>query len=362
MKRAVRQLSFLILSALVAGSSAAHAAFPYAFPGPPVIGAPGPVLPAPGRVIGKEFSDSLDRDMVGLPDPAQVVAWDGVGGVTDGVDFSGVLPAGGLPGEIDALAHRRDLLHNALRADSTYLLFSHGNGLSPAGTGSLVNGEGETIGFAGDVSYEAPGSISKGIWASGPMLDGMTTPFDVDGLEIWGPEPPISDADRFSLADDAFSGISVYTGTGAPYISHATIIGAVTSLLGPFPGGVDFDDVDLDALMSFGSDDDFGPGDAITFSIRQITDSADPDGFYATGSEIFTLDFSAAGPSAGFLAHGGHLWDHTYSLGAMTDAMSGRQLDINAIEAVSVPEPSAGLLGVIVALSLAIVRRRGAQA
>ena len=40
-------------------------------------------------------------------------------------------------------------------------------------------------------------------------------------------------------------------------------------------------------------------------------DPADPDGYYATGSELFVLD---SWWGVGFLNHGGHLWDHAYSL------------------------------------------------
>ena len=344
----------LVLAAVAVGSFLPNAArAQYAFPGPPVIGAPGNILPEPGTVIGKEFSHFSDRDMNGVADSAQLVSWDGVGGVTDGVDHTPILPA--IDAQIDATAHRIDLLHDALRADSTFLMFSVGNGLSPVGTGVMTTTEGETIGFAGDVSFEAPGSPTKGVWATGPMIDTMTTPVDVDGLELWGPEPPGSDVDRFSLENDAFSGVSVWTQAGLPYISHPMIVTAVTSLLGDLPTSLPSSVIDLDALMSNGEDGEFGPGDSITFSIRQIADSSDNDGFYATGSEIFTLDASAAGVVSGFLTHGGHDWDHAYSLSAMKEVTTGRQMDINAIEALSVPEPDAlpiAMFGFLVLLRL----------
>ena len=309
------------------------------------IGCPGPssVLPAPGTVPGKEFSDVLDRSAAPALDPEQVILWDGAGGVTDGADFTGSRPTFTPDSQIDALAHRRDILYQPLRADMSYLLFSTGNGLSPAGSGMQGTTEPAVIGFAGDINFETPGAPTKGIWASGPMIDGMTIPADVDGLEIWGPEPPLFDTDRYSLTSDSLSGTSVWTGSGVPYIAHATIVSAVTSLLGPLPRTIDPNQIDLDALMSNGSDDEFDTGDSITFSIRQIPVPSviDPDGFYATGSELFNLDFLPAGPMASFFMHGGHLWDHTYSLLAMKET-TGRQLDVNAIEAASaVPEPSA---------------------
>ena len=344
-------LTFAIVCACVATiSTSVQATILYTFPGPAVIGTPGPILPDPGRVNGKEFSHFTDRDMAAAADPSQVVAWDGAGGVTDGVDFTSVLPPGTNVGQVDALAHRRDLLFNALRGDSTYLLFSAGNGTSPVGTGLLTTTEGETIGYAGEINYETPGGPTKGRWATGSQIDGMVLPVDVDGVEIWGPEPPASNADRFSLQSDFLTGTSVFTGSGASYIAHSTIVGAVASLLGSLPPGVDQNQIDLDALMSLDADqnDQFGPGDSIIFSIRQVLNPG--GGFYATGSELFTLDATAAGLVPGYLTHGGHVWDHAYSLLAMRESVSGRQLDINAIEAASVPEPSAFVLLALVSL------------
>ena len=348
--------SVLTIACLLLAQSFCSAAIPYAFPGPAVIGAPGPGIPDPGTVIGKEFSDFLDRDTTPALDGGQVISWDGVGGVVDGVDYSGVLPVGAFAAEVDALAHRNDLLFDSLRADTSALLFSAGNGTSPVVTGTLTTTEGETIGYSGDINYEVAGSTTKGVWASAAMVDGMSLPFDVDGLEIWGPEPPGSDADRFSLLADAASGVSVWTGAGAPYIAHSDIVAAVTSLLGPLPSNISNFEIDLDALISSGDDDDWAPGDSIIFSIRQISDPSDlVDGFYATGSEIFTLDNTATALVPGYLTHGGHDWDHAYGLAAMKEVVSGRQLDINAIEGVSVPEPT-GILLISSFLSLFAMR------
>ena len=117
--------------------------------------------------------------------------------------------------------------------------------------------------------------------------------------------------------------------------------------------------IDVDALMSDGPDDDFGPGDSLTFSIRQIADNSDTDGFYATGSELFTLSAVDSGVTYGFLNHGGHDWDHAYALSAMADSVTGRQFDINAIEAISVPEPATFMLTPFAMLALlGQIRRR----
>ena len=218
----------------------------------------------------------------------------------------------------------------------------------------------------------------------------MPLPADVDGTEVWGPEPReinepdapvIGDVDKYSLDVDFPSGVSVWDGSGTPYVSWPTIVSTVESLLGPMPSSAfslrdetqGRQAINLDALMvsdtierkdffnedfggEFGGDvgeelldqngapiEPFGlegemRGDTLIFSIRQIVDPDDPDGYYATGSELFVLD-SLLGE--GFLVHGGHVWDHDYTL--MELAFVGTEegendffgvIDINAIEAI----------------------------
>ncbi len=348
----------VLVAVLLLGPPAA--ADPYVFPGPPVVPAAGSILPAPGSVEGKEFSHAADRDQFGALDAEQNVAFDGVGGVMDGIDYSG-LPFDDR--EVDAIAHVGDALFNAVRADSSYLLFSVGNGVSPTGSGSFVTSEGETIGMAGDISYEKPGAITKGIWAPGSLwIDRGTPLLDVDGLEIWGAEPPNFDSDHYSLQLDITAGAtSIWSSTGIAYVSQPTIANAVIDMLGPLSANVDVDDIDLDAMMILDLDgvpEQFGgPGDALIFSIRQLKDDAAADGFYATGSEIFTLDANAAGLFPGFLLHGGHRWDKPYALAAMKD-INGRQLDVNALEAASVPEPGTISLAVLALSALGVWRWR----
>jgi hypothetical protein len=99
-----------------------------------------------------------------------------------------------------------------------------------------------------------------------------------------------------------------------------------------------------------GEDTRFDPGDKILFSIRQVPSlTAGGPGYQATGSEIFWMDGAStvAAPVGGYLFHGGHRWDKAYALanlrtqiavgGEMLDAV----LDLNALEAIGVPEPSA---------------------
>src|SRR5690606_33968534 len=139
------------------------------------------------------------------------------------------------------------------------------------------------------------------------------------------------------------------SGVSVPYIPHGVIVGAVTSLLGAVPTSAfdrnqlpSFEAINLDALMvkdSDGTELQFGGlGDSIIFSIGQIVDPADPDGYYATGSEMFVLEAGAAGPVASFRRHGGHVWDHAYTLASMEIAglPAGERafIDINGLEAI----------------------------
>ena len=108
---------------------------------------------------------------------------------------------------------------------------------------------------------------------------------------------------------------------------------------------------------------DFDNSDQIIFSIGQLVDATDADGFYATGGELILLGKSGAGPAtASFLNHGGHDWSHAWALANLADQTTGALFDVNAIEAVSgdpdfppVPEPS-GLA--LLALAALVVRRR----
>ena len=383
---------------LVALSGAARAAVPYS--PVPVFGPPltGPDVMPPATVFGKEYSHDRDFSVVGpTADPQQVINWDGRGGTLDGIDYSGTQNNWDIDQQVDALANSRDGLFRQLFRDDAHLVYSHDDEVTvfpqgPMGpinlvhlpeSGPLTLASGQQIGGAGELSLERSGVHSGAsiheLWAKQEQINRMPLPRDVDGVELWGPEPPeqgedpqtfIGDADKYSLELDFESGVSVWNASGNPYVSHAMIVMAVESALGPIPGHAilphdnqeGHNAIDIDALMVYDTsgrvdvfDDEpqppFGeepvdqlreeiendqPRDTLIFSIRQIVDDVDPDGYYATGSELFVLD-SLSGVS--FLEHGGHEWNHDYALNELQFKREDQEeafgvIDVNAIEAI----------------------------
>lgn len=373
---------------------------PVSLPGVPGFG---PGIVSPSFVPGKEYSHDFDHEITALGtaiDAQQIVAWNGIGGVTDGQDFTGTRPLYTLEDQIDATANHGDFAypelfsedaHLIFSVDDTYVAYSFGvpfmTSIPSAGPVAISNGN--TIGGAGELSYElglsggANPPDMQAVWATQPVINAMPVPDDIDGVEVWGPEPALTaDVDKYSLDVDFGSfgvipadAVSVWNGSGTPYIEHSKIVGVVTGLLGPIPSSamVDLDAINLDALMVhdiIGDPDEFDPNpagpvgahDEIIFSIRQIYDPGDPDGYYATGSEIFVLD-GAGG--FGYFAHGGHLWDHAYSLMAFDvwfmDPNNFGVIDINALEAVGefvIPEPAGASLFALGLLAAGLRPRR----
>jgi len=395
----------LLVTASMAGATVTYSGLAGGTPGNV-----GPGLPSPSIVPGKEYSHDVDQTTTGgggISDPEQVIAWDGIGGTADGLDYSSTRIDYTNNDQVDATANRRDHLFNEVLGsedapDRAHLIFSHddqisvyfGGGppvvggytpfpLSPAYSGgpfTLANGT--QIGGTGELSYELATAFSppssQGIWANQGQINGMPNPVDVDGVEVWGPEPAFkADAEKYSLNTDLFSNTSVWsldlsTNVSTPYISRAQIDAAVVALLGlppgsavlPYPTPIEgIDAINLDALMvqdiindgtgpdTFDRDPGGGVGDRIIFSISQIPDPQDPDGYYATGSEIFVLDASQPNNPM-FLYHGGHLWNQAYALANLLVSPNlidngYAVIDVNAIEAISegvVPEPTCMML------------------
>ncbi|WP_252855089.1 PEP-CTERM sorting domain-containing protein [Aeoliella straminimaris] len=378
--RMLSRCSIVTIAATLALATSAFATIPYGSAGGPFPGF-GPDVIAPNDVGGKEYSHDLDTDDTGALDPQQVIAWDGVGGVVDVADYTGTRPNWTAENDVDALANSGDYAYTQLKEDRAHLIFSFDDTyhtitaaggvvvstLPSAGPIALPIG---MAGGAGELSYEeatgyGAAASTIGTWAKQAEINGMPLPDDVDAVEVWGPEPPLWDADKYSLDNDIFSGTSIWNASGSTYLPQSVIASAVISLLGP---DIDPDLIDLDALMVhdvFGErerwdDGPDGPGDEIIFSIRQIPSAAYPSGFYATGSELFVLNASA--PTE-FLKHGGHVWDKTYALTSFNIGGDNERaiLDINAIEAVgefAVPEPASMILLAIGAGAMVLVRRK----
>ncbi|QDU57040.1 hypothetical protein [Aeoliella mucimassa] len=392
--RKVVSCGVVLVAACCSSSQAADPYNPVPVFGPPLTG-PG-VIPAI-EVYGKEFSHDLDYSAMGGADPQQVINWDGHGGTMDGIDYSNTRPNWELDQQVDAIANQRDALFRQLIRDDAHLVYSHddevtvypGGPMTPykpivlAPTDPVVLASGQKIGGPAELSVELSG-VHTGAnihdyWVPAPGIDRSVELRDVDGVELWGPEPTkegqeegvfVGDADKYSLELDFESGASIWNASGTPYLSHSMIVSAVESLLGPIPGHAllphqnqeSRNAIDIDALMVYDTAGDVNifndepvppssdeardqigrfigdqePRDTVIFSIRQIVDELSPDGYYATGSELFVLD-SLSGVH--FLEHGGHVWDKGYSMSELRMMSDDQEegfgvIDLNALEAI----------------------------
>jgi len=283
------------------------------------------VLPPPTAVCGKEYSDRVDTDALGLIDPLQNVWFKGNGAAANTWDYSGSGPHD--LAEVDALANRRDALYWPLVQDMVPMLVSH-------------------AGY-NDIRYQMAKADINGVWCTAQQINQAAPPKDVDALEVWQPlgeedSPLADDADMFSLLGDP-GGVAVFQYNVAANVSVAYI---TTAALQAAIGTQEL--IDLDALMVWDTngDDQFGPGDSITFSIVETLSK----GGVFDGGEIWVWNF---GNPAIFLVHGGEVWNtaHTVALdwGVTTE-------DIDALEAV--PEPAT--LSLLALGGLALIRRRRA--
>ncbi|GBF53255.1 hypothetical protein N0824_01107 [Microcystis sp. 0824] len=202
--------SWLLLGVTVAPSQVL--AGPFVPQGQFVQPAPGPGIPGPKNVPGKEYSDRFDKDTQEPPvsDPEQNIYWDGHGGGQDAFDYSGSRPGDTDPArEADALANHGDALFWDVIANRAALLFSTGS------TTLLLPGDSRAAVYNASSAYNQLGiheasvlyeSIGGGIdfWAKPPQID-QAGVNDLDGLEVWGPgpaDPTPNDADMYSLLDD----------------------------------------------------------------------------------------------------------------------------------------------------------------
>jgi hypothetical protein len=187
-------------------------------------------------------------------------------------------------------------------------------------------------------------------WAKPPEIDqeGVN---DLDGLEVWGPDPagPTpngADADMYSLLGDPLingTRTSVWYYNPITQISNSYITAAQIAAAINRPDIANLADIiDLDGLMVWdgGNIGQWDNGDAILFSVMPIDANLDGiitpniNGGDIDGGEIWHWQF---GQPAQFLNHGGHLWDTAFNVRQATGAVNE---NIDALEAVAVPEPS----------------------
>ena len=280
---------------------------PYVTQGPFVNPVPGGTgIPTPKEVPGKEFTTYPNKDYVHNIDPGQTMRWDGAGGVDEGTDFTVIE-------HVDALANVSDVLFEALWNNSAHLVYSvKADGVSANRERLWVE------------RWNQAAPAVNAVWARTSDINHDIE--DLNGIELWGPEGA-SDTTHYSLVGDPLlagqpMAYSVYDASGVGFISQAALAAAV---------GIPGEAVDLDAMMLY--------GDRIIFSIAPIANY--------DGGEIFTWDSALGGPAA-FLNHGGHLWDTAFDVCAHTLNCVGTQ-NVDAIEAIAVPEPAAwaGIAGLL---------------
>lgn len=314
----------------------------------PVLPAPGNGLPTPQDVSGKDYSRLGDTDEFGANDPEQVVAWDGSGGVRNSFDYSGtrvLLPA---DGQVDALSSGGDALFHALRADQAALLFSASRD--------------------GRIMYVRPTNVQNpiagfGVWANPSDIDSSNPPVDLDALEVWGGDQA-DDSNRYSLAGDPFVQLPAggsakvaiwqYDSTNNVSDPHTFVSDLAAAMdLQYFGIGVGgplwsqlVEQMDLDAMMTFGPQ--------VTFSIEPLNLSTiDPLLPDFDGGEIFLYD--GPGSPTSFLVMGGYTWNTALDV---VNTFGVPLENIDALEAVSVPEPGSLTLAAVGVIGLAILRWR----
>jgi hypothetical protein len=354
--------SWLLLGVTVAPSQvlAGH----FVPQGPFVQPAPGPGIPGPKNVPGKEYSDRFDKDTQEPPvlDPEQNIYWDGNGGRQDTFDYSGSRAGDTDPArEVDALANHGDALFWDVIANQAALLFSTGS------TTLLLPGDSRAAVYNASPDYNQLGIHEKSVlfesiggeidfWAKPPEIDEAGVN-DLDGLEVWSSVSPTSsqypspadptpdDADMYSLLGDPLingtrTSVWYYNGgVSNPYLDAAQIAAAINR-----PDIANLANIiDLDGLMvsDGGNIGQWDNSDRILFSVMPIDANLDGiitpniNGGDIDGGEIWHWQFGQ--PLAQFLNHGGHLWDTAFNVRQATGAVNE---NIDALEAVATPEPS----------------------
>ncbi|MCA9187954.1 MAG: PEP-CTERM sorting domain-containing protein [Planctomycetales bacterium] len=277
--------------------------------------------------------------------PLQLGVFDGDGGARNGHNITGFVPTNIVGRHVDAQAQVRDTLFDDVIANRVPLVVS-------------VEGD-QMLGSNVALAAERTGGAVQSFATSAQIVDhghngGVLR--DIDSVDLWGIEGMTGT--NFLSIDGDVAGTSIYSmniiGPGGvqPYLSQLDIATAI--------GMPQLDTIiDVDALMvrDLGLDDgtaspfdgQFGPGDAVMFSVAPVSLGGQQ---VLDGGEIWVWEH---GQPAHFLNHGGHVWNTAFSV----REVYGTQLEnIDALEAVSVPEPSSALLTLLLGGTLAIVRQR----
>ncbi|MCA9266153.1 MAG: PEP-CTERM sorting domain-containing protein [Planctomycetales bacterium] len=302
-------------------------------------------VPPVERVPGKELTDSFDQNYQPVPhavQPMQLGLFDGLGGARNGVDIIGFVPKDIVGLHIDAQAQVNDRLFREVVDNRVPLIVS-------TESDQML---GRDVALAAE---RATGAVQSFATRSQVVDHGHAGGVlrDINSVDLWGIEEQTG-TNFLSVEGDA-AGVSVYSmnvlGPGGvqPYLTRADIAGAI--------GMPNLDvRIDVDALMvgDVGTgfnpfDGEFGPGDAIMFSLAPITVGSD---LVVDGGEVWIWEF---GQPAHFLNHGGHLWNTAFSV---RDAFGTQFENVDALEAVSVPEPATGLVFGMTILGLLGASRR----
>ncbi len=344
--------------AVVVQAQIASATFDYVGTPTPVFPVAGPLIPSVTQVPGKEYAYLVGSNLsVAGPapygfDPGQTQRFDGLGGDTDGSDFSSTA-------NVDAMAAATDALFTAVITNTAALLISQSGDIAdsseiPIKVESVAGGTGTWATWAQvdleGATFGAP---------PGPM------PGEFEGLEVWGSDTT-PDTDRVSFVGEP-GGVSVWGGGGAiPLVTQTfihTILTTDPAFAQDFGSGPVFwdgevTDVDVDGLMYLenlllGDPDAFDPAlDSLIFSIRPTTTGTT---FNFDGGEIMVWAIAPGIGIAGYLSHGGHLWDTAFDVAGTFGGLE----NIDGIEAVSfIPEPSAGVITALACMAMITRRQR----
>jgi len=347
-----RTLNILAGALLAAGLTATAAqagpwtSYPVIYE-PPTLGVPaGPIVHP-----GKEYMMEINRNADLTPNPGQVVAWDGNGGVQNSqINYNNNTNTPHVNVErVDALANHGDAYFNEVVSNRTALLYSE---RTP--TPGLGDAWGKGSDTAYPVYYETANG-GRGGWATRQQVNQHWTPqaeaglnaqgqgLNLIGLEVFGPNSPNGDdSDMFSVNGDVallpdgvrYSVYSYVAGNIRGYLSVQTVATALSAFYN-VPYNLIEPLIDLDAMM-VQDDGDFiwDSGDRVLLSLMP----ANVSGFSYVGDSAYVLDF---GQPLANLNHGGHFWSNNW-LGTNVDALEA-----------AIPEPASlallgiGLLGLV---------------